>query len=252
MRAVSGGRVISVIGAGGKTTLCRALARFSPGRAVYLTTTHMYPPEDLPCLVLPEGLPSGRIGELLERALFRGGRAAVSGTLAGGKCVWPGEAAFAAAASLADIVIVEADGAKGRLMKLHGEREPVIPPETELTVCVLSAAALGLPLGEAAHRAERIGEVLGKRPEDPAGPEDFVRAALAARERSRGEFVAALNRAAPGAGEEILHALRSAGVRCVPLPEIPGAEGRRSLPEEGLRRIHEAFTGGLAAGKENI
>ena len=249
MRGPDGYRVISVIGAGGKTTLCRALVSFLPGRSVYLTTTHMYPPGELPCLVLPEGLPGPEAAELVRRALDIRGRAAVTGPLEGGKCVRPGEAAFAAALSAADRVVMEADGAKGRLIKLHGENEPVIPPETDLTVCVCSLAALGVPLGDAAHRAERIGAVLNKRPEDRAEPEDLVRAVLAAKSSAKGAFAAVLNRAPEGAGEEVVRRLREEGILCVPLPVVPGAE-RRMLPADGLERIYTAFAGGLAAGKE--
>ena len=128
MRDAAGCRVISVIGAGGKTTLCRALARFLPGRTVYLTSTHMYPPGELPCAVLPAGTPAEAARDLIGH-VPEGGGAVVSGPLENGKCTWPGRAAFEAALAAADYVIVEADGARGREIKLHGENEPVIPPE---------------------------------------------------------------------------------------------------------------------------
>ena len=92
--------------------------------------------------------------------------------------------------------------------------------------------------------------MLGKRPEDRAEAGDLVRAALAARERSRGAFLAVLNRAPAGAGEEAARAVREAGIPCVLLPEVPCPEGARFFPAGGLGRIFEAFTGGSAAGKE--
>ena len=45
--------VTAIIGAGGKTTLLLALARelAQSARVIITTTTHIYPPPGLPCLI---------------------------------------------------------------------------------------------------------------------------------------------------------------------------------------------------------
>ena len=48
----------------------------------------------------------------------------------------------------ADVLLVEADGARGLPFKAPKAHEPVIPPETSLVVPVVSLAALGMPLDE--------------------------------------------------------------------------------------------------------
>ncbi|MEM6527129.1 MAG: selenium cofactor biosynthesis protein YqeC, partial [Chloroflexota bacterium] len=47
-----------------------------------------------------------------------------------------------------DVLLIEADGARGRLMKAPYAHEPVIPPETTLVVPVVALDVLGKPLDE--------------------------------------------------------------------------------------------------------
>ena len=247
-KSLSAYKRISVIGAGGKTTLCRALFRCLPGRSVYLTTTHMHPPGEAPLILLPpgaEGTP------LLERIL-REGNAALSAPLREGKCACPGAEACREAGKLCDRLIVEADGAKGRLVKLCGPHEPVLPADTDLTVWVVSAEALGLPLSEAVHRPERIPEVLSKDPGEPAEIGDLVLAALDGKKRGRGDFVCAVNRAEGETGRRIVKAMEEAGLAAVALPELePGnrALRHRMLPLPLLETVYSEFEHGIA-GKE--
>jgi probable selenium-dependent hydroxylase accessory protein YqeC len=67
---------------------------------------------------------------------------------------------------VADCVLVEADGCRGRSLKAFGLREPQVPPLTTTIVLVAGADVLGKPLREeyvqrAAPLAARIGVPLG-------------------------------------------------------------------------------------------
>jgi probable selenium-dependent hydroxylase accessory protein YqeC len=62
----------------------------------------------------------------------------------------------------ADVVIVEADGARHYMIKAPAEYEPVVPPQTNVALLVMSAEAINQPLNaDIAHRPERIATVLG-------------------------------------------------------------------------------------------
>ncbi len=62
----------------------------------------------------------------------------------------------------ADVVIVEADGARHKMIKAPAEHEPVVPPETNVALLMMSAEAINQPLsGEIAHRPECVAAVLG-------------------------------------------------------------------------------------------
>jgi probable selenium-dependent hydroxylase accessory protein YqeC len=62
----------------------------------------------------------------------------------------------------ADVVIAEADGARHKMIKAPVEHEPVVPPETNVALLMMSAEAINQPLsGEIAHRPERVAAVLG-------------------------------------------------------------------------------------------
>ncbi|TMC22136.1 MAG: putative selenium-dependent hydroxylase accessory protein YqeC, partial [Chloroflexi bacterium] len=76
----------------------------------------------------------------------------------------------------ADIVIVEADGARHRMIKAPVEHEPVIPFRTNLAFLLMSAEAINQPLStEIAHRPERIASVLGIGQGDILTPERVAR-----------------------------------------------------------------------------
>jgi probable selenium-dependent hydroxylase accessory protein YqeC len=71
-----------------------------------------------------------------------------------------------------DVLLIEADGARGLPLKAPFEHEPVIPPETSLVVPVASLSVLGQPLDEAhVYNAQaihdRYGFGLGNRVKSP-------------------------------------------------------------------------------------
>jgi molybdenum cofactor cytidylyltransferase len=72
-------------------------------------------------------------------------------------------------------LIVEADGARGRLIKAPAEYEPVIPPCADVVCVVANLAALRQPLDERiAHRPERIAALTGLPIGQPVTPEVLV------------------------------------------------------------------------------
>jgi probable selenium-dependent hydroxylase accessory protein YqeC len=75
------------------------------------------------------------------------------------------------AASSADHVIVEADGARRMLIKAPAEYEPVIPSGSTMVCVVVGAGALGHPIGSVAHRLDRIEVLTGLTESDILEPE---------------------------------------------------------------------------------
>lgn len=113
--------VTAIIGGGGKTTLMECLAEelSAQARVIVCTTTHIYPEQNMPCLVSTS-------------------EAEIAAELARTRCVCVGSASesgkysapelpFCTLCALASYVIVEADGSKRLPLKAHAPHEPVIP-----------------------------------------------------------------------------------------------------------------------------
>jgi probable selenium-dependent hydroxylase accessory protein YqeC len=153
--------VISIIGAGGKTSLMFCLAKelSKAGKKVLTTTTTkiFFPDKALS----PETIMASSAPDLMEKSKaclkwhshFSAGRHhdLVSGKLEG----FPPETLDALwRAWLLDWIIVEADGSRQKPLKATDVHEPVIPASTTCLVLVAGLDSLGLPLDEAhVHRA---------------------------------------------------------------------------------------------------
>lgn len=172
------GRVLSLAGGGGKTSLMWALARALVGagrRVLTTTTTRIYPPArgESPALVLREETPAWI--EAIRRHAAEVGHVTVAerrspdGKLGG----LPGEAVDELAASaLVDVIIVEADGSAGRPLKAARENEPAFPRSSTDCVLVTGVEALGAPLDERwVFRAALAAEVCGLPPGAPVTAE---------------------------------------------------------------------------------
>ncbi len=164
--------VTSVIGSGGKTSLLAALARELPGTVVLTTTTHILPFPNVP-LVTSADADNVRTALAGSRVVCVGSQAEKNG-----KLVTP-ELGIDALASLADHVLVEADGARRLPLKAHAPWEPVFPACSGRAILVLGASGLGRPVRERVHRPELFCELAGCAPGDPATPELVARAANA-------------------------------------------------------------------------
>ena len=169
---LEGGGVVSLGGAGGKTSLMYRLARELAGAGqsvLTTTTTHIRPPaaeECALCILAPTAEEilahaAGRLGEH-RHISAAAGRAGESGKLRG---LASEEVDRLQAAGLFDWIIVEADGAAGRPIKAPADHEPVIPACTGWLVGMIGLAALGRPLAEQwVFRPEAFARLSGLAP----------------------------------------------------------------------------------------
>lgn len=142
-------KFISIVGAGGKTTALRALARALASRRVLVTTTtHMFPVLPPDCrTVLTDPATDALLTQLRLSGAVCAGRQAQAGKL----CALS-PALLTQAAVAADIVLCEADGAHCLPLKLHRADEPVLVPQTDLCLIVAGLSALGKPVRDVVHR----------------------------------------------------------------------------------------------------
>lgn len=142
-------KCICVVGSGGKTSLLYHLAKCyqKQGKTVLLTTTtKMYLPKENAVL-------SGDALEIQQK--LKQWRLVVAGIPCGNgkieelpKQIW--EKVF----PMADVVLVEADGAKRLPLKMPNDTEPVLPKECDFLVTVVGLSCLGKPLAQVCHRWE--------------------------------------------------------------------------------------------------
>lgn len=172
--------IAAVVGSGGKTTYIREQAEkyLAQGKKVLVTTTtHMYAEEDTlftndaeeicACLQTKGYCMAGQREEKTVTAMAGG--EPENGT---------GQTAYAVrtkiralspdvlerAAQCADIVLVEADGSRGKPVKFPAEHEPVIPDGTDMIVIVMGFFAVGQTIAEACHRQELVCRCLDASP----------------------------------------------------------------------------------------
>lgn len=160
------GGIISLVGGGGKTSLMYKLGEIysRKGFKVLLTTTtHIYE---------PEALPVARSKKELSEA-FKEKNAVVLGERAeGGKLRRSPE--LEDCLGLADIVIIEADGAKGLSCKAPESHEPVIIPQSDTVIALAGIDATGKRLADSVFRSERAMELLGADKDHIMTEEDIV------------------------------------------------------------------------------
>lgn len=142
-------KFVSIVGAGGKTTALRTLARaLAPRRILVTTTTHMFPIQPPDCRAsLIDPAPDELLQQLTLPGAVCAGRQAEGGKL----CALSPDLLTQAAAA-ADIVLCEADGAHRLPLKLHRADEPMLAPQTDLCVIIAGLSALGQPVQDVVHR----------------------------------------------------------------------------------------------------
>ena len=154
--------VTALIGSGGKTGLLYHLTAElmrAGKKTVITTTTHIRRPEQFP------------FADTMEKAkaILETADAVCIGTEAeDGKLSAP---SFDGWETLADYVLVEADGAKMLPLKAHAAYEPVIPAGCENVICVVGASGFGQPIQMTAHRYERYAELAEVGPLTKVTPE---------------------------------------------------------------------------------
>jgi probable selenium-dependent hydroxylase accessory protein YqeC len=169
--------LIALVGAGGKTTTMYTLAdelAQRPARVITTTTTNIYVPRagETDTLIVASDAPT--LIKMVQAAWKEHRRITVASKVVGaGKIggLEPAQAYELLSRAGAQAVIVEADGARHAMVKAPTAHEPVVPAQTNVALLLMSAAAVGQPLGAAvAHRPERVAAVLGIEQGDILSP----------------------------------------------------------------------------------
>ncbi len=159
------GHIISIVGAGGKTTLMYFLAEQYAGRGhntLVTTTAH---------ILRPARFEAENAEEI--RRLWQKGRYAVIGRKSSDNKLTAPEN-IGEYISMADSVIIEADGAKTLSFKAPESHEPAIYPKSDIAIGSAGLDALGRRLKDACFRAERAAELLGCDEEHIITAEDIA------------------------------------------------------------------------------
>jgi probable selenium-dependent hydroxylase accessory protein YqeC len=171
--------LISLVGAGGKTTLMFALAKELQAlgsRVVTTTTTKIFFPtaEESPSVLLGDaGLFPAMASQLAEKGHVTWAAKHLPGNKLAGVSLQDISALWSS--GLTNYLIVEADGSARRPLKAPNEREPVVPSDTTLFITVAGLTALGKPLNETrAFRPEIISRLTGKALNGLIKPGDLV------------------------------------------------------------------------------
>ena len=131
-----GKHIVSFVGAGGKSSLIDAIAKWSSNqgkKVLVTTTTHIFRPQD-------------EFGATEEKDQQ--------------KLKMPDIDWMRQAMELSDLVLVEADGSKRLPCKVPADHEPVLLPESDIVVSVLGLSALGRSLKECCFRLEKAKKLL--------------------------------------------------------------------------------------------
>jgi len=168
--------VISVVGAGGKTSLIFAWAHelAAAGKNVVITTTtHMYRP--------------GRMEEGGIRIV------AADDPKRPDKLMSPSADVLESLRETADVVLIEADGSRRMPLKWPAEHEPVIPDYTDVTVCVAGLSALGCRTADVVYNAGELPERLCRDIVDMNMMHAVISSRSGGQKGVRGEFRVFLN-----------------------------------------------------------
>ena len=151
-----GKHIVSFVGAGGKSSLIDAIAKWSSSqgkKVLVTTTTHIFRPQD-------EFL---AMNEKQLQEIWAAGHWAVIGATEEKdpqKLKMPEIDWMRQAMELSDLVLIEADGSKRLPCKVPADHEPVLLPESDIVVAVLGLSALGRSLKECCFRLEKAKKLL--------------------------------------------------------------------------------------------
>ena len=175
--------IFALIGGGGKTSSMYRLAQeyAREGKTVLCTTTThiMAPQPPFPtALLLEEDTPLAR-AQLLEGWAALGTPILTFARRTGqDKLCAPDQAFWSWCSTAADIVRIEADGARHLPFKAPAEHEPVVPPCTTRVIGVAGADALLQPIAQFCHRPQLVSALLDLPPESPLTPAGMAQVIL--------------------------------------------------------------------------
>lgn len=170
--------ILSIVGAGGKTTLLEAIAADcldNKRKAIATTTTHMFYPDERWIFTDTEN--PDEIIRLVDthRVLWIGTLCDNKNVDGRQKIAGAGEKTMEYITSLSIPVLIEADGARGLPFKVPGPHEPVIPKVSRHVIGVLGLDALGEPIEKACFRREAAAGLLCKSETDILTADDYVK-----------------------------------------------------------------------------
>ncbi|MBA2533972.1 MAG: putative selenium-dependent hydroxylase accessory protein YqeC [Rubrobacter sp.] len=230
---ISSGDVVAFVGAGGKSgailTVCEGLVQAGMKVLVAPTTKMMLGEADrIGPLVTSED--AGELRTKTENALSEAPAVvAGSGMISKNRVGGVDPARIGDLASLAGVVLVEADGSRRRPIKGTADHEPAIPTAATLVVAIANVQALGTPVDdEHVHRPEVFSELTGVGPGQSITPGAFA-SALArgslARVPQKTRTAALITGVDPGrsmsSASVITRELWSLGVKNVVLSSLP-------------------------------
>lgn len=152
------GEVVSIVGAGGKTSLLIGLARElrAEGWRVLVTTTTRLAADQLD--YFPAAAEYGDGVDAIAAALDQHGCVIVYDDLDGGKAhgITPDQVEALRAALHPDAILVEADGARGLPLKFSRQHEPVIATGTTRIIVCMDYSGVGQPYETHVYNAEEL------------------------------------------------------------------------------------------------
>lgn len=151
--------IISFVGGGGKTTLMYAFAEKCCGeglRTLVTTTTHIARPQE-------KFLAENR--EEILQIWDRNSYAVVGHECDDGKLSMLSAEELNVYIDMADMALIEADGAKRLPCKVPASHEPVLLEKSDIVIGVMGMDALGRPLKEACFRWKEAAELLKAAPD---------------------------------------------------------------------------------------
>ena len=167
------GKVVSIVGGGGKSSLMYHLAKEYNRRGLktaVMTTTKIYRPETF-CRTPAEC-----------ESCWEEGYYAICGALnAEGKLGRPADEMLEWLIREADVILSEADGARRMPCKAPAEYEPVFLPQTDMVIGVMGMEVSGRSVEEICFRPERVCELLGCSTDHIMTAEDMVKILLSDR-----------------------------------------------------------------------
>lgn len=144
------GDVVALVGAGGKTSTMVSLGYelAEMGWRVLATTTTRISRDQMS--VIPRAMSQRSGGEAISQALNEDRFVFLYDSLSEYKVHGLDVESVASLLDTvdSDVILIEADGARGRSLKAPYAHEPVIPPDTSLVIPIASLGVLGQPLSE--------------------------------------------------------------------------------------------------------
>jgi probable selenium-dependent hydroxylase accessory protein YqeC len=164
------GHIISIVGAGGKTTLMFLMAKYCADNGMKVlvsTTTHIMKPTD-----------GSYVDNDIDKAkkLWNNGNYVTVGLDApNGKISMLPQTKLDEFINEADITFLEADGSKHMPIKVPAEKEPVIIEKSDIVIAVCGMTCLGMPLKDVCFRLNQAEVFLGKSPTENIDVSDIAK-----------------------------------------------------------------------------